>query len=78
LTVKKSITSEREKEHLEFLIIVETIQLRWYKSVDGSDYKLQFREGAIFCWGDWKDVPFVLEVVETETIRLPDGTPVAP
>jgi hypothetical protein len=54
------------------------IELRWYKSVDDGDFILQFRERALLMWGDWKDVPFVLEGVDIPPQTLLDGTPIAP
>ena len=34
------------------------IELRWFKSVDDGDYKLQYREAY---FENWQEVPFVLE-----------------
>ncbi len=42
-----------------------TIELRWYKSVDDGDFKLQYRNvtinGQLANYGEWQEVPFVLE-----------------
>lgn len=42
------------------------MELRWYKSVDDSDYKLQMRyvNPHTGLYTDWYDVPYVLEGVE--------------
>ena len=41
------------------------IELRWFKSVDDGDYKLQYREERKYQVGtyfeNWQEVPFVLE-----------------
>lgn len=49
------------------------IELRWFKSVDDSDYKLQYYAGIDCCSKrdanceicdicvDWKEVPFILD-----------------
>lgn len=43
---------------------VVKIELRWFKSVDDSDYKLQYRDANCeicdICV-DWKEVPFILD-----------------
>ncbi len=40
-------------------------ELRWYKGVDDGTFKLQFRNvtvnGQLGNYGEWQEVPFVLE-----------------
>ena len=44
------------------------IELRWFKSVDDGDYKLQYREvyvvSLVYHFENWQEVPFVLEGCE--------------
>ena len=47
------------------------IELRWFKSVDDGDYKLQYRDAY---YEYWEEVPFVLEGTEERTTAaLYDG-----
>ena len=40
------------------------IELRWFKSVDSGNYKLQFREAY---YEEWEEVPFILEGNKNES-----------
>lgn len=44
-----------------------TIEFRWFKGVDDHNFRLQYRvrqgpQGEGW-WGDWQDIPFILEGV---------------
>jgi hypothetical protein len=39
-------------------------QLRWFKSSDDADFRLQYREAIDGFWQEWKDIPHILEGIE--------------